>query len=784
MPANIKNISKTRTEWNEILSLLVEQDQIMLFRICRKMIIYLRRIEAQEIHEVMEEFNPSVDYEKRAQSLGQNQPKPRGLPINLNEIVKKIFVIADKYLANDEITNLLKQWIRQEHMSVLSRVLERRHASQGEVMEAVQKYLKLFGPHYVHSYDEIIGLRVALINRFLSENLAFINIAKNYITIRRMAEILNRVVGPAQGNGNLGGKSAGLILARQILIDKQKVNSLLKNVKVPKSRFITADGLFDFLHYNALEEFVFTKYQTLAEIQQEYSFVEYIFKNSQFPPESLQALSMILDDMEGKPIVVRSSSILEDSFEASFMGKYKSIFLSNQGSKEQRLTNFVEAIAEVYACTFAPEPMEHRIKQKLIDFHEEMGILVQQVVGSKVGKYYLPNFSGVASSSNEFRWSNKLRREDGLIRLVVGMGTRVSGRSKGDFPCIMAPGKPGLKIIQSKKSRLKYTQNYVDVLNLETSKFETIAFKELLREGNGYIPGIENIVSYLEEGNLVDPANDERNFRRKNLVITFNKLISSSIYTSKIKAILDELSETYRRPIDIEFSSDGENLYLLQCRPRSTSEIENPIKIPGDIGEKKKIFSTNKSISNAYIDNVKYILYVDPDKYNRIDKHDTYHKIANTIKRVNSKLSEKEYILMGPGKWGIQRKHLQGVPVDFDYISNAALLVELIDDNHEHFNEPSYGSFFYQDLIESHIYYLPVYYKEPENLFNKEFFESSKNMLAEVDKRYKKYSDYIKLIRIKDFAEDGNLAVYMDGYNNTALACIINDKDKKTMDSK
>ena len=130
----------------------------------------------------------------------------------------------------------------------------------------------------------------------------------------------------------------------------------------------------------------YLQYQSLDEIKQEYSFVEYIFKNSQFPPESLQALSMILDDMEGKPIIVRSSSILEDSFEASFMGKYTSIFLSNQGSKEKRLTAFVEAIAEVYACTFAPDPLEHRIKQGLIDFREEMGILVQQVVGTQVGK--------------------------------------------------------------------------------------------------------------------------------------------------------------------------------------------------------------------------------------------------------------------------------------------------------------------------------------------------------------------------------------------------------------
>ncbi|MBK6678651.1 MAG: hypothetical protein IPG53_00820 [Ignavibacteriales bacterium] len=99
---------------------------------------------------------------------------------------------------------------------------------------------------------------------------------------------------------------------------------------------------------------------------------------------------MALDDFGDRPIIVRSSSLLEDQVGSAFSGKYKSLFLANQGSKPERLSALMDAIAEVYASTFGPDPIEYRTERGLIDFHEEMGIMIMEVVGTRVGDYFFP----------------------------------------------------------------------------------------------------------------------------------------------------------------------------------------------------------------------------------------------------------------------------------------------------------------------------------------------------------------------------------------------------------
>ncbi len=135
-------------------------------------------------------------------------------------------------------------------------------------------------------------------------------------------------------------------------------------------------------------------------------------------------------------LIVRSSSLLEDSKGTSFAGKYKSLFIANQGSKQERIAALMDAIAEVYASTFGPDPIGYRMERGLIDFHEEMGIMIQEVVGTRIGRYYMPAFAGVAFSRNEFQWSRRIRREDGLLRMVPGLGTRAVDRVLDDYPIL------------------------------------------------------------------------------------------------------------------------------------------------------------------------------------------------------------------------------------------------------------------------------------------------------------------------------------------------------------
>jgi hypothetical protein len=760
-----------KPEWKIILDHIIFQDQSMTYRICRKMIIHLERMKVSEIHFLMQELNPQIIRNEDILSNGHNWPSPKGNPFVANIVIVKVFEIADKYIPDDEITNLITHWIHKEKLRNLSKVLDRRNAPLTEVVDALKKYFELGGSREFTSEDERIGVRVSIITRFLSENLRYITIAKNFITLLAIEKIFDRFIGPSYGAGKVGGKSAGMILANEILKNKKQINPKLKNVYTPRSWFLTSDGILEFINYNALDEFAFSKYQSLDEIKIEYPFLEYVFKQSHFTPEAIYSFSQILDDIKSSPIVVRSSSLLEDSFEASFTGKYKSLFLSNTGTKSERLSALMDAISEVYASTFNPDAIEYRKKNNLIDFREEMGVLIQEVVGNKIGKYFMASYAGVALSHNEFRWSNRINREDGVIRIVAGLGTRAVDRTMDDYPILISPGKPEIKVNHTVKDALKYTQRYIDVINLESKSFENITVEELINESKGNIPAIEKIFSFVKDNMLVEPISSMADFTKEELTITFNNLIQNTDFISQIREMLFELSEAYGGPVDIEFASDGNKLYLLQCRPQSQAEVDEVINIPNNIIEEHKIFSANKFVSNGLIDNIDFVVYVDHEGYSSLETEEDMRYIGKIVSKLNQMLPEKKFILIGPGRWGSKGDIKLGVPINYSDINRTALLVEYAKKKSDYVPELSFGTHFFQDLVEANIKYLPLYPDEG-NLFNDKFFNKTPNSLKNFIDVPDKLLNIVKLIQVNYFLNNGKMMIYMNGENSEAVGIV------------
>ncbi len=762
-------------EWEIVLKHIVFQDQSLTFRICRKMIIHLERMKIPEIHFLLQELNP-VSEQESVMTNGQNWPSPRGNPFVASEVILKVFEIADFHIADDEITDLITLWIQKEKLRNLAKVLDLRNAPLGEVVSALGQYFELGGTKEFTSIDERMGVRVSIISRFLSEDLLYINIAKKYITLLSIEKIFDNIVGPAYGSGKVGGKSAGIILADQILQMKKESNHKLKNVYTAKSWYLTSDGIVEYINYNALDEFTFSKYNPLEKLKTEYPFLKYIFKHSQFTPDAISSFNKILDDLSDNPIVVRSSSLLEDSFEASFTGKYKSLFLSNTGTHEERLNALMDAIAEVYASTFNPEAIEYRKKNGLIDFREEMGIIIMEVVGHRHGKYFMPSYAGVAMSNNEFRWSNRIKRSDGVIRLVLGLGTRAVDRTINDYPALISPGQPDLRLNQSISDKIKYSQRFVDVINLESKAFETVSIEEVIAQSGGDIPGIEKMVSFLREGNIAEPISSMADFESEDLLITFNGLVANTDFVVQIREMLKELSEVYGSPVDLEFASDGEKLYLLQCRPQSKKTKEEDVKVPVNIPNEMKIFSANKYVSNGLVSDIEYVVYVDALGYAGLGSEKEMREVALIVSRLNVSLPMRKFILVGPGRWGSKGDIKLGVPINYSDIHNTSLLIEYARVKQDYEPELSFGSHFFQDLVEADIKYLPLYPDQEENLFNEDFFLRSANSLNDFVDTDKKYLNVVHLIRVSDFANDCNLSIYMDGENSDALA-IVKEKN-------
>ncbi|MCD4796572.1 MAG: PEP/pyruvate-binding domain-containing protein, partial [Candidatus Cloacimonetes bacterium] len=438
-----------KEEWRIIINLLKRTDLDLYLKISRKMLNYLSWTGSKKARQLLETYSCERGKESKESlsAYNENIPIQKQKTISMISVCDKTFDIASEYINSDKIFSILQKWIKEDKISFLIKTLENINTSISDIIDAITKYLHTDQEKIEFTDTAKKNTSVMIIHRFFSDQLHFINVAKKFVDIEDFHTILKHSIYPNNSRGKLGGKSAGIYLASCIIKNMQGLDEdFKKSIKTPKTWYVTSDTLMHFLNYNNLEEVIEQKYKDNEQIREEYPNIIQLFKNSYFPPEIIKGLSVALDDFGEKPIIVRSSSLLEDRFGSAFSGKYKSLFLANQGDKEERLNALMDAIAEVYASTFGPDPIEYRKERELLDFYEEMAVMIQEVVGVKVGNYYLPAFAGVGFTNNDFRWSHRIKKEDGLLRIVPGLGTRAVDRLSNDFPVLIAPGKPNIRV--------------------------------------------------------------------------------------------------------------------------------------------------------------------------------------------------------------------------------------------------------------------------------------------------------------------------------------------------
>ncbi|MDO9390750.1 MAG: PEP/pyruvate-binding domain-containing protein [bacterium] len=759
-----------KPEWQVIVDLLRDTNPILLNRIGRKMINYLYKRNIKQVEELMQRLDTtSSDWE-----YSENQPMPKINQSLLEHIVEEIFQIAAREIDDDELARIISLWLKHEQSRFLGMASEKRDVSLAEISDAVQRFANMPDAQKSLSPEENMGIKVALIRRFLSEEMHYINVTKKHATVPDFMQTLSRTIGPSLGNGKLGGKAAGLFRAEKILMNAKKDYISLRNLVTPKTWYIASDGILDFLHFNALEEMPTIKYRDPVEIRQEYPYLEQIFKNSALSPEIIAGLSLCLDDFGDRPLIVRSSSLLEDSLGSSFAGKYKSLFVANQGTKREKMEALTNAIVEVYASVFGPDPIEYRRERGLLDFNEEMAIVIQEVVGQRVGKYYFPAYAGVAFSYNEFRWSPRIKRQDGIVRLVAGMGTRAVDRVGDDYPVLISPGQPGLRVNASPEEVLWYSQKNIDLLNMETRRFETITVDKLFQEIGNDFPALSQVISIYQEGQLFSPTGTMVNLSEGQPVVTFSKLLTHGPFIPQIKDILNILKDTLGFPVDIEFACDGDihKLYLLQCRPQSQAGGAASVAVPKDVPASDILFTGSRYVTNALVKDIEYIVYVDPIQYDALPNMEELIQVGRVVGDLNQKLPRQKFILMGPGRWGSRGDIKLGVRVGYSDINNTAMLIEVAKKKKDYVPELSFGTHFFQDLVEAGIRYLPLYPDEKGAAFNQEFFDHSPNVLRKLLPQARNLEQVVKVIHVPKAADGATLTVYMDGDREQALAAL------------
>ena len=625
---------------------------------------------------------------------------------------------------------------------------------------------------------ETVALKEALSRMMIGNHKKLIKLSDHYLTLDDLLQVRDRLI----GSGRIGGKAAGMLLARSVLVSGNGQTDFSQVLEEHDSFYIGSDVFFTFLVNNDLFQRRLELSKTGKLSREEFAELEQRFLEGKFPEETIEQFRGMIDYYGQAPIIIRSSSLLEDGFTDAFAGKYRSEFCANQSSPEERLEAFLRAVKLVYASALNPDALAYRHRRGLGEGDEQMAILVQRVSGVPYQQYFFPSLAGVAFSRNLYAWTNRIDPKKGMIRLVFGLGTRAVNRVSGDYPRMIAISHPNIRP-EIGMEVAKYSQRMVDILNLEENAFETKPFVEIIK-GDNY-PALNLLASEMGDGYLRDWFMTSPGGSGKNLVLTFNNLINKTALVNIIGEMLIKLEEAWGQPIDIEFTAyvDGEGnvrVNLLQCRSLRVPTLTGTgFSLPEKLPKEQVLFRSNQAINAGMVSDIRYIIYIDPRKYAEVATIDIKRALGRVIGKLNSQLHHQEgkVMAMGPGRWGSNNIEL-GVNVGYADIDGMAVLVEVAREQAGHVPEVSYGTHFFQDLVEAEILYLPVYPDEEATDFNAEFFAHSPNTLKDLLPELSNFEEVLHVINVPVATGGASAKVIADPQTRHAI-CFLDRSGKQ-----
>ena len=556
------------------------------------------------------------------------------------------------------------------------------------------------------------------------------------------------------GSGEIGGKARGLAFVMDHIARGGELTQYQPFLRFPDSTVLTTEVFDAFMEENGLTDVV--EMGCTGEITLD-QLAERIIA-APFPSGWRERLIPLLE-RETRPLAVRSSSIMEDDTDHSFAGIYLSDFLPNRGTMDERLDALTDAVKRVYASTFGANARAYRKRHGLDWRKEKMAILVQNMIGSLYSHgFFYPLVGGVAFSINYYPWTTRLKPEDGIVRLVVGTGTRAVGR---EFARVFSPKMPGLRPEGSDvRTIIRWSQETVDVLDMKLGHLTQTKLNAL---SNPLLARICSIVS--EDGTLRDPLSTAAMVAsHERFVASFSRLIEGQTimpFTPLVKELLASLEELLEYPIDIEFAVDFSSreasqlgaplFFLLQVRPLGVRPEHREIAIP-NIAPDRRIMECSHVLGNGRLDGIRHLVFVDPKTY----RWDRAYDIARSVGRINHGLGDGDeaYVLIGPGRWGTSNPQL-GVPAQYNEISGAVAIVEMSTADFS--PELSYGTHFYADMVASGVLYLP-FTEENGDVLNLEVLRRQRVAFQD---------EFITHYEIPD-----GLTVFVDGQNQRGIIAL------------
>lgn len=551
-----------------------------------------------------------------------------------------------------------------------------------------------------------------LISLLIGKDSRIEELAVRYFSLADLLYIASREI----GTGYIGGKSVGFLLARRI-VETEAPDEVSGLIEPHDSYYLGADIFYTYIVQNECWELRMKQkrpdgYFTLAEELKDK------LLSGKFPDIIREQFIQMLEYFGQSPIIVRSSSLLEDNYGNAFAGKYQSIFCANQGSPEDRYREFEHAVRKVYASTMNEDALRYRLDRGLADKDEQMAILIQRVSGDHYGELFFPQIAGVGNSVNIYLWEPDMDPAAGMLRLVFGLGTRAVDRTSSDYARIVALDRPAKNTPVVYGQEARFSQHYVDVLNLRENRMSVVPISKLaasdIRTDKSlfFTPDQELISRMRELG---------RPLTQTPVITDFHKLLGRHLFPSVMQQILTTLEKAYHYPVDIEFTvnftKDGQyRINLLQCRPLQTRGLGNAAAAPAPAAGQVFFQTAGPFMGGNLHTPIDYVIVVRPEEYLALTQDQKY-RLARAIGFFNQKLSSRKVLLIGPGRWGTTTPSL-GVPVHFTELSHMTSICEAA--YREMMPELSFGSHFFQDLVEANIFYAALYETDSKSVFYSE----------------------------------------------------------------
>ena len=550
--------------------------------------------------------------------------------------------------------------------------------------------------------------------------------------------------------GSLGGKGRGLAFISNFIenIDFKKIIPEI-NIRIPATAIIGALEFDSFVEANNLYNKVI--------VDHNYDNIDELFIKGKLSETLNEKLFQYLVIMR-KPLAVRSSGLFEDSLLQPFAGVYSTFLLpNNHPDINVRLEQLKTAIKLVYASTFANTARSYFTAVNYKIEEEKMAVIIQEVVGHEYNGKYYPHISGVAHSFNYYPVSY-MEPTDGFSVAGVGLGMYVVGGEKAYRFC---PRFPKINPT-SVKDLMRDSQNQFYALDMLCPDFDLQADGELATiqkfkikeaEKDGTLDFCASTYDY--ENDCLVPTLDIKGAR----VIDFANILKYNTIplADSLSLLLSIFKEAMGTPVELEYAVDLEKspanklptLYLLQIKPLIRKDDMLDVTIE-DFDKDQALMYATKGMGNGKIDTIRDVIYVDIAAFDRTQTNE----MAEQLGKINEQLvgEGKEYILIGPGRWGT-RDPFTGIPVVWSQISNAKIIVEM---GLEDFPlDASLGSHFFHNVTSMNVGYFSVPYNSNEAFINLDILKK----LPVVS-----HTKFIKHVRFPK-----PVTIFMDGHKREVL---------------